>query len=632
MIDVSLKHIKKSYGAVSVLHDVNMDIQEKDRIGLIGQNGSGKTTVLKIIAGREEYDNGTLTVNKDKKTGYLDQIPVYADEYTVSDVLSSAFLPLIQLKDEMRKLEKIFAKGFEAGSDETTAKQMQTYGKLQTEFERMGGFEYEVHLERICMGLKLSADFLDRRFNLLSSGEKSIVVLGKILLESCDILLLDEPTNHLDFDAIEWLEAFLKEYPGCVVIISHDRYFLDRSVNKIVDLEAGRTEAYHGNYSYYIEEKERRLFAQFEQYKNQEKKIKAMEAAVKRFREWGRRSDNPDMFKKAAHMEKRIEKMEKIDRPILERKKIRPASSAGKRSGKSVVEIKNLSKQFNGNILFQSINELIRYRERVALLGKNGSGKSTIIKIILGKIPPDRGTIHIGSQVNVGYLAQEVSFPVQERTALDEVRYVLEMEQGEARKYMAKFLFFRDDVFKKIFSLSGGELVRLKLCLLLYQDINFLVLDEPTNHLDIDSREVFEEYLQEFTGTILFVSHDRYFINKMADRILLLENDTWTNYPGNYDDLKDIQSRMQPAKKNVQPEKDTKQSNIRQDQKQQRGRENRRKIIEADMEEIENKILLLEADMVKFPSDYEKQQVLYIEKETLKGELEKLFDELIELE
>lgn len=401
-----------------------------------------------------------------------------------------------------------------------------------------------------------------------------------------------------------------------------------------VELEGGKTEVYHGHYSYYVEEKDRRLFAQFEQYKNQEKRIKAMEAAIKRFREWGLRSDDPRMFRKAANMEKRIERLEKIDKPILERRKIKLDPSKSGRSGKDVAEIRNLTKRFEGSTLFEDLNGLIRYRERVAILGRNGSGKSTILKLMLGQLPPDKGEIKIGSQVKVGYLEQEVSFPDQERSILDELRYVLEIDQGKARTFLAKVLFSKEDVFKNIGSLSGGELVRLKWCLLMHQDINFLVLDEPTNHLDIDSREVLEEYLQEFTGTILFISHDRFFINKMADRILHLENHRLVNCLGNYDDFKEMQSRRRPTLKvdTGNKEEQKKKADENQLQKQKKGSENRKKKIEADMEDIEHSISRLEAEMKKYPTDFEKQQALYMDGEELNRKLEKLLVELIEMD
>ena len=634
MIDISLKHIKKSYGADLVLQDVSIEIHSKDRIGLIGQNGSGKTTTLKIIAGREEYDEGSLFIDKDKKIGYLDQIPEFPDTYTVLDVLNGAFSPLTKLKRKMKALEQAFAEKGEPGDSVFEKKYMDEYGKLQTEFEQKGGYESETNLEKICTGLKLSSDFQTRRFSRLSSGEKSIVVLGKILLESCDIMLLDEPTNHLDFEAIEWLETFLVEYPGDVVIISHDRYFLDKSVNKIVELEGGRTEVYHGHYSYYVEEKDRRLFAQFEQHKNQEKKIKAMEAAIRRFREWGRRSDDPRMFRKAANMEKRIERMEKIDKPVLERRKIKLDPSKSRRSGKDVVEIRNLTKRFGDSALLEDLNGLVRYQERVAILGRNGSGKSTILKLILGQMSPEKGEIRIGSQVKVGYLEQEVSFPDQERSILDELRYVLGIDQGKARALLSKVLFYREDAFKKIASLSGGERVRLKWCLLMHQDINFLVLDEPTNHLDINSREVLEEYLMEFTGTILFISHDRFFINKMAHRILHLDSHRLANYPGNYDDFKEMQSEPSPAIRIEAGHKDKlkKKAGENRFREQKKGSENRKKKIEAEMEDIEDRIRRLESDMEQHPTDFERQQALYTDGEELKRKLEILFNELIEIE
>jgi len=646
MIDISLKQMKKSYAADIVLRDVNLEVHSGEKIGLIGPNGSGKTTILKIIAGKTDCDEGSRFVHRDKKIGYLDQIPAFPESYTVTDVLNGAFAPVIEVKRKMRALEDTFEDRSENHGHADADRRMAAYGKLQVEFERQGGYEYETKLEKICTGLKLMPDFLRRYFRHLSSGEKSIVVLAKILLESCDVMLLDEPTNHLDIEAIEWLESYLGDFPGGAIIVSHDRYFLDKTVHHILELEGGRTEAYHGNYTYFVKERERRLFAQFEQYKNQEKKIKAMEAAIKRFREWGRRSDDPRMFRKAANMEKRIERMEKVDKPVLERRRIKLNAANSRRSGTDVVSLERLAKRFDGTALFEDLNGLIRYREHVAVLGRNGSGKSTLLKLMLGQLESDEGTVRMGSQVRVGYLEQEVSFPDPQRTIIDEIRHVLEVDAGKARAYLAKMLFLRDDAFKQIANLSGGELVRLKWCLLMHQDINFLVLDEPTNHLDIDSREVLEEYLSEFAGTILFVSHDRFFINKMADRVLHLADKRLTNYPGNYDDFKETRSRIdQRAGDERGAQKKQSDGALRQSRKSglsrhtgkrsqyvKSGSKNRKRKLEADLDTLESAIAELESEMAKHPSDYQKQQDLHKEQSKLHRRLDELLEALIELE
>ncbi len=630
MIEISLNKIEKSYGANKVLHNISFDVQKRERIGLIGRNGTGKTTIFKIISGLEDYDSGVLTVRKGASTGYMDQIPDYPDKYKVIDVLNTTFEDVFAIREKLREIESAMSKV----SENEVKKIMREYGELQNLFENKGGYEIEVNLNKICSGLKFSEEFKNRKFHTLSGGEKTTVMLGKILLQNADILLLDEPTNHLDIESVEWLEDFLLEYRGTVLIISHDRYFLDKVVDKIVEIEDGNSKVFHGNYSYYIKEKDRMLFEQFEKYKDQQKKIKAMKEAIRRFRDWGIRADNPKMFKKAFSLEKRLEKTEKIDKPNLERPKIGLDFSETHRSGNDVIRVTDLTKSFQDNLILDNLNFYVRYQEKVAVLGKNGTGKTTLIKILIGQDKPDYGDVKIGSRVNIGYLEQEVSFDNQELTVLETYRQNFNMHEGEARNKLAKFLFFGEDVYKKVKNISGGEKVRLELSIMMNQDINLLLLDEPSNHLDTDSREMFEQALQKFIGTVVFISHDRYLINKIAKRIVELRDKKFVNYLGNYDYYKQkkVKENLVTIKEipEIKPQK-VRYERDKRIQKEKKKVERRILEIEEEMKKIENQISEKDKEMEKWATDYKKLYNLYKEKCGLRQKLDLLFEEWIQI-
>ncbi len=532
MLEITLKDIEKAYGIEIILTKFSMEVNNGDRIGIIGTNGCGKTTVFKIIAGIENYDQGLMSVRKNSTIGYLDQIPEYHG--TVEQMLHSAFIKLNPLKDEMEQVEH------KMSNPNTTPKELdkaiKIYGTLQEKFELLGGYRIEEQINRICTGLKITPEMRKQKFDTLSGGEMTTASLGKILLQNPDVLLLDEPTNHLDIESAEWLEDYLKDYSGAVLIISHDRYFLDKTVSKIIEIENGESVHYSGNYSFYLEEKDRILMSEFERYKDQQKKIKAMKESMERLRVWSKNGQNQKMFKKVKQIEKRLAKMEMIDKPMLERKKTGLSFASQSRSGNIVIEVENISKSYGeGKNILSNIDLLINYKERISLLGKNGSGKSTLIKMITGDIDQYSGKLKIGSNVKIGYLSQEITFPEENATILQTFIDSTDMLQGEARSKLARFMFYGDDVFKRVGELSGGERVRLRLCKLMHHDINMLILDEPTNHLDIDSREMLEDALAEFEGTLLFISHDRYFINKLAQRVIEIENLTLKSYNGNYE-------------------------------------------------------------------------------------------------
>lgn len=522
MIEIELNNIKKNYGLKNVLNGVSFEIKTGERIALIGQNGAGKSTILKIINGDENQDFGTLNIKKGSTIGMLNQIyKPEKEDITVTKFLQRSFENINKIEISMKELEEKMS--VTVNSNEIQ-KLINKYGKMQEKYVAMGGYEIQEKYNRICTGFKFDNNMLNKNYNLLSGGEKTIVNLAAILLKEPSILLLDEPTNHLDFQALEWLENFLVSYNGTVLMISHDRYFLDKVATKTILLEEGKAKIYFGNYSYFLEEDERRTLAEFEIYKNQQKQIEKMKESIKLLRQFGEKAKNEMFFKRAKSIEKRLEKIQLIDKVALEKRKISLDIKSGERSGKNVIKVKKLSKKYGENIVFDKINFEIYNGEKVCLSGKNGSGKSTLIKMILEKDKDYEGIIEIGSSVRAGYIPQEIKFENEKETIF---KYFMKNYIGsetEARKFLAKFMFFGEDVFKELSKLSGGEKVRLKLAELMFKDLNLLILDEPTNHLDIDSREILEETLQEYKGTILFVSHDRYFVNKIASRTIVISN------------------------------------------------------------------------------------------------------------
>jgi len=549
MIQLAVNEIEKGFSVYEILKGVSFEIQENERASLIGRNGTGKTTLFKIIMGIETQDKGDIFIRKGAKVGYVEQMPHYEEGVLVRQVLMNAFKEQLQLKEEMHKLEEAMA----ITQGKELERLLDKYGKTCALFESKDGYEIEERLKRMSEGLQFKEHFLNKPFMSLSGGEKTTVLLGKVLLENPDILLLDEPTNHLDIKALEWLEEYLQSYKGAVLMISHDRYFLDRVATKIIELERGKAHIFQGNYTAYVEEKERVLLAEFEAYEDQQKKIKAMEKAIKRLRIWAAQGDSEDLFKKAACMQKRLDRMEKLEKPIMNAAQIALDFNETDRSGKDVLALKGVYKAFEDKVLFEDLDWEIKYKEYVALIGENGCGKSTLIKMVLGDELPNGGDIHLGTRLKIAYLPQQIQFPNEELTVLEAFKEDVVMTETKARQTLAKFLFYGESVFKKIKGLSGGEKSRLFLCKLMQQDINLLILDEPTNHLDIESRENLEEGLQQFKGTLIFISHDRYFINKLATRVSEVREHRITNYLGNYDYYKE-KSKQQDEQKKVKNE------------------------------------------------------------------------------
>jgi len=624
MIECSINNATKYYGANKLFSGISLDLKTGERIGLIGQNGCGKTTILKMIMGVEDYQEGSIAIRKDARVGYLNQMPVFEASATTMDVIELAFENVSNLKKEMKTLEErlIHLQG------EAIEKAILSYGRLTEQFETLGGYDIETKISKITEGLQITDLLKGMLFEKLSGGEKTRVILAKILLEQPDILLLDEPSNHLDLEAIEWLEGFLKEYKGSVLVVSHDRYFLDSVVNKIVELEFNRAVPYLGNYSYYVVEKERRFLVEYKIYQTQQKKIDNMERQIERYRIWGVMRDSDKMFRRAKELEKRLDKIDALDRPVLEKTKVRLDAQASSRTGKIVLETEGLAKQFGDNSLLKDVNLNIFYQDSVCIVGSNGSGKTTLLKMILRELEPDSGSIKIGSRVKIGYLPQNVVYDDEELTVLEYFTQLYDLTLGEARSQLAKALFMKDDVNKKIKSLSGGEKSRLKLCSLTFDDVNFMILDEPTNHLDIDSREVLEETLIQFQGTLLFVSHDRYFINKVANKMMAIENKGVKVYPGNYSYYLEEYKKGMEKMKPVAPSMVTKEIKKKVNSQLSKRSNPAKKIalIEEEIDQYERKIKLIDGEMVDNGLDANRLNELFQEKEVLEKKLETCLD------
>ena len=550
MIEIAMNNAKRNFGFKNVLDGFDLEATTGERIALIGPNGCGKTTIFKIIAGEEKLDSGMVTTRKGASIGLLSQIPPkVSDDYTVRDLLLKDFQKLFEVERKMRECEQKLATASPKDMDYL----LSAYGKLQDYFQNMGGYEIDEKVSKICNGFKISDDMLDRAFNTLSGGEKTIVNLASLIISNPDILLLDEPTNHLDIDTLEWFEQFLANYKGTVIISSHDRYFLDKVATKTIFIDKGKADVYHGNYTYYLQESERRALAEFEEYKNQQKQIEAMKNTVKKLREWGTQGDNPRFFRRAACIEKRLEKMEMLDRP--DTKKTLPLDFEVKgRSGKDVLVVDDLGLMAGDKVLLDGAEMSVRYGEKVCVMGKNGTGKSTFIKALLDPTSDYvcQGEIKLGSQVSIGYIPQEIHFEDDNATILEVSRKSFTGSETQLRASLAKFLFYGENVFKRVGTLSGGEKVRLKLFELIQKKANLLILDEPTNHIDIDTKEMLEEALSEYAGTLLFISHDRYFINQLAERIENIEDCQFVNYLGNYDYYKEqkVKKLTFPSKTN----------------------------------------------------------------------------------
>ena len=536
MTDISIANAKKKYGFKNVLDDFALEVTSGEKIGLIGPNGCGKTTLFKLITKEENLDAGSISIRKGANVRLLSQMPpVVSDSCTVKDILTRDFKDIFEIEALMKDLEEQMA----TAEPDKLEHILDRYGKLQTRFMDLDGYAVDSKISELCNKFRISEDMLNRKFNTLSGGEKTIVNLASIMLSNPDVLLLDEPTNNLDIDTLEWLESYLKSYTGTIILCSHDRYFLDKVVSKIVLIERGKSEIFFGNYSYYLKENERRILAEFEQYKDQQKMIEAMKRKIKQLQEFGKLAypGGESFFKRAASIQKRLDKMELLEKPETA-KEIPLNFQMNDRSGKQVLMVRDFDLSVADKDLLNQVSFNVVFKDRTCLMGKNGSGKSTLIKYIMNlyENEQDDNNIRIGSNVSIDYIPQTITFEDDNATILDTARKSYYGSETHLRASLAKFMFNGENVFKRVGTLSGGEKVRLKLFELMQRNVNLLIMDEPTNHIDITTQEVLEEALKDYPGTILFISHDRYFINEIAKKILYIENKGIKEYIGNYDD------------------------------------------------------------------------------------------------
>ena len=624
MIDISVSNLVKEFEVGhKILDGLTFQVDTGERVGLLGPNGCGKTTLLRILTGVMDYDEGDVVIAPGKRMGLISQIPVYPAGYTVEDVLATAFEPLREMEREMAALAEQMGEG-------TDPALLARYDKLTAAFEAAGGYETDTKTNKVCNGLTIPQSMREQLFDKLSGGEKTRVNLARLILEDTDILLLDEPTNHLDLRATEWLEEYLDKFKGTVLTVSHDRYFLDKVVNRIVEIQSGKAEFYSGNYSFYVVEKERRYEEKLRQYEKEQAKIEQLEKAAEQMRIWAY-SGMDKTFKRVKSMEKRIERMRTTDRPTKERKmEVR----FGEREfrGDEVLTIKGLTKSFGDRTLFSNLGLEVVGGERIALLGDNGSGKTTLLKILLGEEEPDAGKVRMGPTVKVGYLPQHVHFDHPERNLVDTLIYEQDCTAQTARNRLAAFKFRGEDVFKPVSALSGGEQSRLRLCMLMDEKINLLILDEPTNHLDIQSREWIEEAVEEYEGNLLFVSHDRYFIDRFASRIWMLEDGHITDFRGNYQEYQAARARGAAGKSasdvQVSVEKAPEPKEKKEKPKRPGGTKNLEKEVtaaERAVAKAEEQMYDLEQQIQEAAADYLKLQELYEQREALEEEILKLY-------
>jgi ATP-binding cassette subfamily F protein 3 len=535
MLLVNFSKVSKDFGGNPIFQDIDLEIIEGERIGLVGENGGGKSTLFKLIAGIEDPTNGVISRRRNLTIGYLWQEADPGQSHkTVFEAVSEVTQELVALPEMLSELEAKMADPDIAGDENALIAILEEYGKAQERFEALGGYTLEHKVEAVLHGLGFGPDWYDIEVGMLSGGEKKLVNLARILIKMPDLLLLDEPDNHLDLEAKAWLEQYIQSYPGTVMIISHDRQLLDRAVKKIFELEDGKISDYAGNYSYYFEERQRRILKQYELYTIQHDEIKRLEASMHRLKGWAKLNDK--FANRAEDMVKRIEraKQEAVDKPILTRDKIKVNLDAD-RSGKKVLEVKGLSKSYDGRVLFEPFDFTLIYGERVGIVGANGSGKTTLLKTMMDLLPADSGSVKVGASVVSGYYAQEQETLPFDSTPLDFIRRLKAMNEPQAISFLRGLLFSYEDIHTPVRRLSGGEKSRLQLARLMLTDANFLLLDEPTNNLDIASVEVLEAALEEFEGTILTVSHDRYYLDKIVTKILAIGNDGRVRfYPGNF--------------------------------------------------------------------------------------------------
>lgn len=616
MIELSVQHLQKSFEVGEILlNDLSFEIRTGECVGIMGRNGCGKTTLFRIITGEIPADGGEVVLAPGRRIGLISQIPVYPAGYTVENVLRSAYRELFSMKRKMEALEREMT----VHADRAV---LSEYDRLSTAYEVGGGYEMDTNVDKICNGLGIPAAMRDQLFSQLSGGEKTRVNLARLLLEQTDVLLLDEPTNHLDLRSVEWLEAYIKQFKGTTLTISHDRFFLDRVVDRIIEISDGHAEHYNGNYSFYLEEKQARFNLQLKQYEQEQAKIKQLSFTVERMKGWG--INNRVLYRRAMAMQHRLERIRQTERPKTE-KTLKARFGEKEFFGDMVFSVKDMAKRFGEKQLFSGVELLVEGGERIAILGDNGTGKTTFLRCLLGEEPVDSGRIRFGPTVKLAYLPQVMHFDHPERTLYDTMLYEKNCTPQQARDRLGAFLFSGEDVFKTVGTLSGGEQSRLRLCMLMDEKINLLILDEPTNHLDIASREWVECAIEEYDGTLIFVSHDRYFVDKFATRIWELEDGTIRDYPCGYAKYRSLKENaaIRPIPQTAKPEKKP-QPKPRTDSKAQE-KEVRR--LEREIARLEQTLAELDRQMEARASDYQELIRLSAEREQAEAELNARMEE-----
>ncbi len=617
MTDITVSSLVKSYElGKNILDGLSFTVETGERLGILGRNGCGKTTLFRILTGEIGYNEGSVSVAPGKRLGLISQIPVYPEDWTTEDVLKDAHRRLYRISDRLEELTLLLEK------DQSPAL-LREFDRLSEDFRRLGGYDMEVDRNRVANGLQISEAMRGQLFSSLSGGERTRVNLARLILEDTDILLLDEPTNHLDLRATEWLEEYLLRFKGTVLAVSHDRYFLDKVVQRCIEIDEGKAEAYSGNYSFYVEERQRRFEEKLKRYQRDQAKIEQLTRAAEQMHLWAFMGSDK-LHKRAFSMEKRIEKLQTSEKPT-ERKKLKVKFKERAFNGDEVLVTEGLAKSFGEKRLFSDLELTVTGGERIALIGDNGAGKSTLIKLIMHQETPDTGWLSLGPSVRTAYLPQIISFTSDSRSALDTMLYDCRCQPQEARDRLAAFGFRGEDVFTPVGALSGGEKSRLRLCMLMGADINFLILDEPTNHLDIASREWIEDALSDYGETLLFVSHDRYFIEKFASRVWLLENGRITDFRGGYADFCQWRERQAVYARSEQAEQKKKEPREPKKSKASNtGRQLER--TEKEIGRLEERLAALDREAELHAADYQKLLELEAEKETLNAQLLALYE------